>query len=797
MLHRIEILVRRIRRWFSRSEWLIRCFGLSRSQDTASEPGLIMLQIDGLSRRQMERALAAGQLPFLRHLLDKQQYRMIPHYSGMPASTPAVQGELFYGVKTAVPAFSFYDRDQQQTMRMYEPHAARSVERQLENQGDPLLAGGSSYCNVYSGGAQDAHFCASTMGLAHAYRQVTSFGPLLLLLFNPYSLVRTGVLMAVEFMLALLDAARGLIAGHDLWKELKFVPARVGICVLLRELATIGAKIDAARGLPIIHANFPGYDEQAHRRGPSSRFAHWALRGIDDAIKRIARAGRRSARRDYDVWVYSDHGQEGTLAYPRKHGKTLQQAVSEVFADGPIQEASSIDAAGVQSRRIRLLRERGRHRDERHRGESHERQEPDRPIIAAMGPVAHVYPQRELTAAEHDALAGRLIEEAGIPMVLDEDENGRCRARIQAGTFLLPEEGDKLLGADHPFADEVAHDLLDLVRHRHAGTFVLCGWSRDQHPVSFPVENGSHAGPGPEETSGFALLPMDAPLVASDKAHLRPTDLRQSALDTLGQAARVPKHRAVLRKARLGSLRVMTYNVHSCVGLDGKLSPRRIARVIAQHDPDVVALQELDAGRARTQGHDQARLIAERLWMEHHFHPALRLQEEQYGDAIMSRWPMKLVRVGSLPRPPQAAHLEPRGALWVTLDLHGHAVHVLNTHLGLKRQERFGQIRALLGDDWLGRIDSTEPVVVCGDFNCFPGSAVYNALAARFRDVQTSMNGHRPLNTWFGRYPVSRIDHVFVSDHFGITRVEVGDSDLARVSSDHRPLLAELEVRDA
>jgi endonuclease/exonuclease/phosphatase family metal-dependent hydrolase len=618
---------------------------------------------------------------------------------------------------------------------------------------------------------------------------------LLLLLLNPYSLLRTGMLIVIEVALALLDVTRGLIEGRNLWKELKFIPSRVGICVLLRELVTIGAKMDAARGLPVIHANFLGYDEQAHRRGPSSRFAHWALRGIDDAIKRIAGAARRSARRDYDLWVYSDHGQEETRPFPQEQGRSIQEAVSAVFADRRLGTTATPDTGGIQTHRIRMLRRRRRDNDQPDPEKAMGGQAPDRPIIAAMGPVAHVYPRGELTAEERGRLAHRLVHEAGVPMVLHREPEGRCHAASKAGDFLLPDDAQAVFGPDHPFVDEVARDLVDLCRHADAGPFVLCGWSRDREPVSFAVENGSHAGPGPEETGAFALLPKDTPLEDSQKGFVRPLDLRSSALEVLDRDSRIPRYRALRWKASPQRLRVLTYNVHSCIGLDGRLSPRRIARVIAWHDPDVVALQELDVGRARTEGHDQARFIAELLWMEHHFYPALRLEEERYGDAIMSRWPLKLIQADGLPRLRQPAHLEPRGALWGTIKLEGRRIHLLNTHFGLRRQERIAQVRALLSPDWLGGLGADEPVVLCGDFNSLPGSPVYKSLAKRLQDVQTSRNGHRPLNTWFGRYPLGRIDHIFTSRHFGTTRIEVGDFDLARVSSDHRPLLAELHFR--
>src|SRR5690606_23082368 len=132
--------------------------------------------------------------------------------------------------------------------------------------------------------------------------------------------------------------------------------------------------------------------------------------------------------------------------------------------------------------------------------------------------------------------------------------------------------------------------------------------------------------------------------------------------------------RPVRKKGRRDVIRVMTYNVHSCVGMEGVLSTTRIARVIAQCRPDIVALQALDVGRSRTGAVDQAHAIARELAMEFHFHPALRLEEELYGDAVLSRWPMRLVRAGSLPSVAGRDDLEPRGALWVAVDVDGREI---------------------------------------------------------------------------------------------------------------------------
>src|ERR1700761_6544302 len=93
----------------------------------------------------------------------------------------------------------------------------------------------------------------------------------------------------------------------------------------------------------------------------------------------------------------------------------------------------------------------------------------------------------------------------------------------------------------------------------------------------------------------------------------------------------------------------MTYNVHSCRGTDGKLDVGRVASVIAQSRPDIVALQEVDCRRRRTGAVDQAHAIAERLGMHFHFNAALKVQEEAYGDAILTSLPIRHVKSGPLP----------------------------------------------------------------------------------------------------------------------------------------------------
>ena len=239
--------------------------------------------------------------------------------------------------------------------------------------------------------------------------------------------------------------------------------------------------------------------------------------------------------------------------------------------------------------------------------------------------------------------------------------------------------------------------------------------------------------------------------------------------------------------------RVLTYNVHHCLGLDGRLSPERTAEVIASGQPDIIALQELDVRRRRTGGVDQAHAIARELDMGVYFHPAVGVAEELYGDAILTAQPSRLVKAGPLPGLTRR-RLEPRGALWASVHVGGAEIQLINTHLGLDRRERLAQVDALLGSEWLGHDACRDPLILLGDLNAVPRSRAYERLAARLRDAQRASPVSRPKPTFPARLPLLRLDHVFVSCAIEVLGVETLRTSAARIASDHLPLVVEFRV---
>ncbi len=241
------------------------------------------------------------------------------------------------------------------------------------------------------------------------------------------------------------------------------------------------------------------------------------------------------------------------------------------------------------------------------------------------------------------------------------------------------------------------------------------------------------------------------------------------------------------------TLRIMTYNVHRCIGLDRKISVGRIAEVIAAYRPDVVALQEIDCGQVRPAATDQAGEIARHLELSLARSSPLGIERERCGNTILSRYPLRLVKAGGLRRPRRWRTPARRGVLWVEIEAGGSTLQVINTHLGLTPRERLYQARVLTGAEWLRHPACSPPVVLCGDFNAQPGSAVHHLIGGLLRDAELCCP--RPSKkTWPSIYPVMGLDHLFVSADLTVTNAEAPATGLTRLASDHLPLVVDLEL---
>jgi hypothetical protein len=407
---------------------------------------------------------------------------------------------------------------------MWDPDWAKAREAACALQGEGLLRGGSSWSNIYTGGAAQAesHFCAASIGIGDVWRTSKIRNSFLFLLLNIPAVLRIGWLMLLEFGVALVDMIRAVARGRNPFKEFVLLLSRVLVGVCLQELLTISGKIDVTRGLPIVHLNFVSYDEKAHVRGPGSRLAHRSLRSIDRAVKHIARAAHRSGRRDYAVWIFSDHGQEPTRPFAENVPGGIEAVIHRCLESAQRKDPSWRDQSQAWVATSHLSRGRlGRARLERER--ARDRLTPDEEntfSVAAMGPMGHVYFAATKTDDQRRALGppagagGRGARESccGRPTT-------RSRGFTTAARPACPTTFRRCSRTPRRSAREIARDLAFLCRTADAGDLVLVGWSPwSDVPRSFAPERGAHGGFGPHETQGFVILPAETPALPPERS---------------------------------------------------------------------------------------------------------------------------------------------------------------------------------------------------------------------------------------------------------------------------------------
>jgi endonuclease/exonuclease/phosphatase family metal-dependent hydrolase len=234
-------------------------------------------------------------------------------------------------------------------------------------------------------------------------------------------------------------------------------------------------------------------------------------------------------------------------------------------------------------------------------------------------------------------------------------------------------------------------------------------------------------------------------------------------------------------------LKIATYNIHKCVGIDRRRSVDRIARVIREIDPHVIALQEVvseTVDGSHRADRDQARALADRLGMTLVMGPAIENHRYVYGNVVLTRLPVREHENFNI----SCDRREPRACMRVDLEVPGGLFHLYNTHFGTSYAERCEQSRNLVRSEILSASHPEHPQVLVGDFNDWFQGTPSRMLGDHLYDLTRKI---RP--TYPSGMPLLRLDRIYVNHHVRGRRVAAHTSPLARVASDHVPIVAEVE----
>lgn len=239
----------------------------------------------------------------------------------------------------------------------------------------------------------------------------------------------------------------------------------------------------------------------------------------------------------------------------------------------------------------------------------------------------------------------------------------------------------------------------------------------------------------------------------------------------------------------MSTLRITTYNIHKCRGLDRRVRPMRIAEVLKQIDADVIALQEVVGMDEAAREHNQVHAIADELGFDFRIGENRRLRGAAYGNALLSRLPI----IADSNHDLTFRMNEPRGCLQVTINGRSDLqtlLEIYNVHLGTGFFERRYQAHRLF--DVISGNSSFAPRIVLGDFNEWTRGRTTQLLGYHLNSAEPGRLVGR-ARTYPGVFPLLHLDHVYYDAQLKLKSITVHRSRLALLASDHLPIVAEFE----
>jgi endonuclease/exonuclease/phosphatase family metal-dependent hydrolase len=235
----------------------------------------------------------------------------------------------------------------------------------------------------------------------------------------------------------------------------------------------------------------------------------------------------------------------------------------------------------------------------------------------------------------------------------------------------------------------------------------------------------------------------------------------------------------------VADLRIATYNIHRCRGMDRRVAPARIVEVLRNIDADVVALQEVVG--AGPEGSGQAEEIGAALGMGWVMACVRLLRQHQFGNVVLSRHPIVHHSQYDL----SWRTCEPRACQRADVEIGGQIVRIYNVHLGtavLERRYQAGRLASYVHDHRVA-----PPKIILGDFNEWMRGLATKTLSSLFESVDIAAHLKR-RRTYPGLFPVVHLDHIYYEGHVEVRRVEMPRTGKALMASDHLPLIADLRI---
>ncbi len=516
--------------------------------------GFILLQIDGLSHDHLVQAVAGGYMPYVGRLLADRRLTVAPWRCGLPSSTPAVQAGMMYGNRFDIPGFRWYEKDRDETIAPQRLDQVSTVHDRINRGQRGILSGGSCYVSMFDGDADLALFTLSTIRRQRFFESMRGMGLLVLFLLSPLRLLRVFGLAAANYVAGLSRRLIALARPFEKRREEPTVLNPVDVFsplfhaasdAVFTEVQTFGVMLDIYRCVPAMYANYNSYDEIAHEMGPDHPAAFRVLRAVDKRIHQIDRMRAHYRRRDYDLYLLSDHGNSPAIPFSWQNGTTLGQHIIAQIGESLSLHERAAPHTHIR-KRARYVREELRALEQTaspgfRRFVTSARRYVDRlvkeseewtydlarqkdVVVSASGPLAHVYfnvSRRQLELIEvvllYPDLLDRLSKTQGIGAIAGRAGESTIVLGPEGGTLYIEAEPEVLERPDPlaPFGDAayVTAQVHRLAHFPHAGDLIVLGEVRaDGKVVTFEHQAATHGGIGGPQGRPFVAWPTERQL---------------------------------------------------------------------------------------------------------------------------------------------------------------------------------------------------------------------------------------------------------------------------------------------
>ena len=298
----------------------------------AAGPGMLVVQIDGLSLPVLQAEMRAGRMPFLASLFRDRILTLTPWHPLLPPVTPASQAGILHGNNDDIPGFRWYEKLTGRLLIANEPADAAEIVKRRSNGTGLLVDNGASIGNLVTGDAPRSYLTMATVG--HSGGPPDDPRALHGLFVSQMNYLRIAVLTVGEVLKELYQAERqsSLAIEPRMHRNLMYALERALTNVALRDLSTALVIEEMYTGTPAIYVDYTSYDAVAHHVGPERAEAADSLEGIDEAISILMQA-TRDAPRPYRLVVLSDHGQSLGATFRQRYGQLLEDVVRSMLGE--------------------------------------------------------------------------------------------------------------------------------------------------------------------------------------------------------------------------------------------------------------------------------------------------------------------------------------------------------------------------------------------------------------------------------------------------------------------------------